>query len=95
MRRLGIAMIALMLLGTAATAQSPAGEAGAPSFDDRFVCPESLPDRAAREKQVKDFLEWATEAYPQSTVKEVLEMRLHMLEAHHCTQTLENIRRNN
>jgi hypothetical protein len=57
-----------------------------------FVCPENLPNDAARQAQLQEFIRRLIEEHPEiNTVSQITTIRVRLLEAHHCTQTLKNL----
>ncbi len=63
-------------------------------LDKSFVCPEDLPNDQARQDAVKLFAETIAKQHPEMTIEELARYRVSLLEKHHCTQSLANIRKN-
>lgn len=61
-------------------------------YSTSFECPESLPNKAARDEAVRKFIVWAQAAHPEWTIEEFVDYRMKLLVAHKCTATLEKIR---
>lgn len=64
-------------------------------IDRRFVCPESLPDDAARRGAVKTYLLQMRDAWPDASVDDMIAYRVSLLKKHQCMKTLEAIGRQN
>jgi hypothetical protein len=84
---LGIALCVAM----AATAQAQAARPDT-GYSKSFECPESLPNKAARDEAVRNFIAWARAAHPDWTLEEFVDYRMRLLVTHKCTATLERIR---
>jgi len=92
MSRPAVAATIIVLAATAAGAQTATQEKLA-KIDRAFVCPESLPNDQARHDAVTRFLEDAAAADPALTIQKMVELRVAMLKAHDCRETLANIAR--
>jgi CMP-N-acetylneuraminic acid synthetase len=79
---------ALALPMSPASAQTDAQKEQA---DRNFVCPENLRDDATRDEALRAFLEQFRTS-KDVTVAQVVQLRMALLEKHHCEQTLANIR---
>ncbi len=95
-----LALLALCAATCPAFAQAPldpgpvvndALRAGDPGYVDAFRCPGSYPDEASRREATVAYLRWARETHPQWRVEETLNYRTHLLEAHQCDQTLDDM----
>jgi len=62
--------------------------------DDHFRCPESLSSDAEKEAAMKESLLSIAKQHPKFTLREIVNARMHLLESHHCTQTLEKMQAN-
>ena len=74
---------------SATQAQTPLSYA---DFSKSFRCPENLPTDQAREKSTQAFLTWAQQSHTDLTLRKVVELRIRLLEEHHCEKTLANMR---
>ena len=81
-------LITLLLWTGIAAATEPLSDE---NFSKTFHCPEDLPSDRAREDAVYNFLHWAQQSYPDLTIKEIVELRIRLLEEHHCEKTLSRI----
>ena len=77
-----------LALAAAPGAQPPASAA---ALDRGFVCPEALPDDAARTAALGAFMNAASKAAPHESIARLLMLRRSLLEKHHCEVTLRNI----
>ena len=62
-------------------------------LDRQFVCPEALPDDAARSAALKQFFDQVGTAEPAVTIGDMIAYRLALLRKHDCRDTLANIAR--
>jgi len=61
--------------------------------DRAFVCPEVLKSSAARDDAIRQFTRDVSDAWPDITIEQMVTFRVAVLERHHCTKTLDAIRR--
>ena len=61
--------------------------------DHSFVCPESIPDSAARQEAIRQFILQVSDAWPNASVDDTIAFRVALLKKHKCTKTLEAIQR--
>jgi len=73
-----------------ARAQLPV-ENGLAQIDRTFVCPESLPNDAARDAAMQLFIEQVRAVQPNLTVAELVSYRMTLLQRHDCAETLAHI----
>lgn len=68
----------------------------APSTDAEFAaafqCPESLPDDKARADATNAFVLWVQQHHGDWSIQKLIELRVSLLESHHCTVTLANMK---
>lgn len=83
-----ILMITSLLWTVIAVAKEPLSEV---DFSKTFHCPEALPSDSARADAVHNFLLWAQQSHPDLTIEEIVELRIRLLEEHHCEKTLSRI----
>jgi hypothetical protein len=60
-------------------------------IDHTFVCPESLPNDAAREAAIRLFTEQVAAMNPRVTIRQIVSYRVALLRRHGCRQTLANL----
>ena len=60
-------------------------------IDRGFVCPESIPDSAARQEAIRQFILQVRDAWPSASVDDTIAFRVALLNKHKCTKTLEAI----
>jgi hypothetical protein len=60
-------------------------------IDRTFVCPESLPNDAAREAAIRLFTEQVVAINPRLTVRQIVSYRVALLRRHGCGHTLANL----
>jgi hypothetical protein len=69
----------------------PGPPASFADMDRAFVCPEALPDDAARTAALRDFIDAAAKAAPKESIPKVLQYRRSLLEKHGCLRTLQSL----
>ena len=91
-----LAQLTLVLLVTVALpARAEPDKAKLAEIDRTFVCPETLPDGAAKQNALRQFVSQVGDAWPEVTIAQFTSFRMTVLEKHGCTQTLESIRQHN
>ena len=86
----------LILLAAAFALPAHAGDVDKEKLaeiDHSFVCPESIPDSAARQETIKQFILQVRDAWPDASVDDTIAFRVALLNKHKCTKTLEAIQR--
>ena len=63
-----------------------------PRLSARFVCPEALPNDAARQHALQEFYDSYEQAEPAATVSEAHLYRLVLLKTHNCKQAPTRVR---
>jgi len=86
-----------LIAGVMAVWGEVAGQAQLPArnrlaqIDRTFVCPESLPNDAAREAAVRLFTEQVAAINPHVTIRQIVSYRFALLRRHGCSHTLANL----
>ena len=88
---LAILPIATALVLAAQGVQPPA-KAVLSRLSARFVCPEALPNDAARQHALQEFYDSYEQAEPAATVSEAHLYRLVLLKTHNCKQAPTRVR---
>jgi hypothetical protein len=87
---LAISPIAAVLALTASG--GPPSKAAPSGLSSRFVCPEVLPNDAARQRALQTFYDAYGQAEPAATVSEAGLYRLVLLKTHRCKPTHPRVR---
>ncbi len=91
-----LAQLTLILLAAfALPAHAEPDKAKLAEVDRTFTCPETLPDGAAKQTALRQFVSQVAAAWPDATIAQFTAFRMTVLEKHGCTQTLEAIRQRN
>ncbi len=90
-----LAQLTLVLLAVALPAHAEPDKAKLAEIDRSFTCPETLPDGAAKQNALKQFVDQVAAAWPEVTIAQFTAFRMTVLEKHGCTQTLEAVRQHN
>jgi hypothetical protein len=91
-----LAQLTLVLLAAfALPAHAEPDKTKLAEIDRTFTCPETLPDAAAKQNALKQFVSQVGAAWPEVTIAQFTTFRMTLLEKHGCTQTLEAIRQHN
>ena len=86
---IGLGILTLGLVTSPSAGQDiPNGFA---EIDRTFVCPEALPDDAARQRALREFFTATAKANPSETVEQATAYRLRLLQKHACKATLDHM----
>lgn len=82
-------LASLLLASSVANAAPPSSYA---AYSKTFRCPEKLSSDEARTNAIRNFLAWAAQNDPNTTVEKVVQLRSRLLAEHQCDESLANIR---